>query len=179
MNALIQRLDRINEYLGRAIAFLAIVLALVVFLVVALRYGLHLSSQWLSESILYVHGSLFMLGVAYTLRHNGHVRVDVVSRRFSPKGHAVVELMGTVLLLWPVAIFLFVTAWPYVGASWSIHEGSHEPGGIPFLYLLKTLLLIMPALLFLQGLVEALKAIEILLGLKPESIESHDAHEGI
>jgi len=179
MNAVIHRLDRVNEYLGRAVAFLAFALALVVFLVVVLRYGFHLSSQWLSESILYVHGSLFMLGVAYTLRHNGHVRVDVLSRRFSVKGQATVELLGTLLLLWPVAIFLFVTAWPYVSASWAIHEGSHEPGGIPFLYLLKTLLLIMPALLFLQGLVEALKAVEILFGIKPEPVEPHDVHEGI
>jgi len=179
MNKLIHQLDRINEYLGRGVAFLALLLATVVFLVVVLRYGFQLSSQWLSESILYVHGGLFMLGVAYTLQHDGHVRVDVISRRFSPRGKAFVELFGTLVFLWPVAIFLLVTAWPYVSASWSIHEGSHEPGGIPFLYLLKTLLLIMPSLLFLQGTVEALKALQTILGRHPETVEPHDVHEGI
>lgn len=182
MNTLIHYLDRVNEWIGRAAAYLAILLALVVFLVVVLRYGFNTSSQWLSESILYVHGLMFMLGIGYTLRHNGHVRVDVVSRRFSPRGRAVVELLGTLLLLWPIAVFLLVTSWPYVSASWMIHEGSHEPGGIPYLYLLKSMLLIMPALLFLQGLVEALRAIETLLGQPrdpDDAIEPHDVHEGI
>ncbi|HUX82190.1 MAG TPA: TRAP transporter small permease subunit [Halothiobacillus sp.] len=179
LQRMISILDPINEYLGRAIATLALVLAAIVFAIVALRYGFHTSNQWLSESMIYAHGMLFMLGMGYTLRHDGHVRVDVLSRHFSPRGAAWRELFGTIFLLFPVSLFLLIMSINYVAASWSIHEGSMEPGGIPYLYLLKTLLIIMPILLMIQGLTEALRAIEILRQHHPDLPDHPDTREGV
>lgn len=179
IQTLIRILDPINEYIGRAAAFLALALAAIVFAVVALRYGFHTSNQWLSESVIYGHGLLFMLGMGYTLRHDGHVRVDVLSRRFSPRGAAWRELFGTVFLLFPVSLFLLIMSLNYVSSSWAIHEGSMEPGGIPYLYLLKTLLIVMPILLMIQGLVEALRAVETLRNHRPDAPEPTDAREGV
>lgn len=176
---LIALLDPINEWIGRAVAVFALVLAGIVFTIVALRYGFHTSNQWLSESVIYTHGVLFMLGMGYTLRHDGHVRVDVLSRHFSPKAAAWRELFGTIFLLFPVSLFLLVMSFNYVTASWAIHEGSMEPGGIPYLYLLKTLLILMPLLLIIQGLTEALRAIEVLRCQHPALPDHPGAREGV
>lgn len=179
ISSLIRMLDPINEYIGRAAAILALVLAAIVFAVVALRYGFHTSNQWLSESVIYAHGLLFMLGMGYTLRHDAHVRVDVLSRRFSPRMSAWRELFGTVFLLFPVSLFLLFMSVNYVSSSWSIHEGSMEPGGIPYLYLLKTLLIVMPVLLMIQGLTEALRAIEVIRHHRPDLPDHPTAGEGV
>lgn len=176
---LIAVLDPINEWIGRTAALLALVLAGIVFTIVALRYGFHTSNQWLSESVIYAHGLLFMLGMGYTLRHDDHVRVDVLSRHFSPRATAWRELFGTIFLLFPVSLFLLVMSFNYVAASWAIHEGSMEPGGIPYLYLLKTLLILMPILLMIQGLTEALRAIETLRCHHPDHPDRLDAREGV
>jgi TRAP-type mannitol/chloroaromatic compound transport system permease small subunit len=175
LTRLVDRLDRVNEWLGRFTAWLGLVLALTVFAVVALRYGLNDSNQWLSESINYWFALLFMLGMGYTFRHDGHVRVDVFSRNASPRRRAWIEIIGILVLLWPVCLFIGIASLDYVGNAWAIREGSPEPGGIPLLYLLKTLLIVMPALLFWQGLVELLRNLAVLRGENP----TRPAHGGI
>lgn len=179
LNRLVDRLDRVNEWTGRLVAWLGLVLALTVFAVVALRYGLSDSNQWLSESITYWFALLFMLGMGYTYRHDGHVRVDVLSRNARPATRAWIEIVGVVLLLWPVCLFIAVSSFEYVGNSWAMREGSPEPGGIPLLYLLKTLLLVMPALLFWQGLAELLRQVAVLRGQRPTEPEHGSAREGV
>ncbi|MFP4271733.1 MAG: TRAP transporter small permease subunit [Halothiobacillaceae bacterium] len=180
MDRTIALIDGINEWIGRAAGVLALAMAVAMLAVVVLRYLFSMSFPWLSESVLYLHGLVFMLGIAYTLRHGGHVRVDVIQRQRSQRTRAWIEITGTVLFLWPVAIFLLVMNLPYVEAAWRIHEGAREPGGIPYLYLLKTLLIVMPILLMLQGLAELLRAWRSLAG--GEGIESdgpvHEAEEG-
>ena len=176
---LIERLDVVNEWLGRVTAWLGLVLALTVFAVVGLRYGLNDSNQWLSESINYWFALLFMLGMGYTYRHDGHVRVDVFSRNASPRRRAWAEIIGIAVLLWPVCLFIGVASFEYVGNAWAIREGSPEPGGIPLLYLLKTLLLVMPALLFWQGLVELLRNVAVLRGERPARPEHGEIEEGM
>lgn len=180
MDRTITLIDGINEWIGRATGMLVLVMALAMLAVVALRYAFSESFPWLSESVLYMHGMVFMLGIAYTLRHGGHVRVDVIQRNRSPRTRAWIEIIGTVLLLWPVAIFLLLMNLPYVESAWAIREGSREPGGIPYLYLLKTLLIVMPILLMLQGLAELLRAWHSLR--HPETTDpgrpTHGAEEG-
>jgi len=162
MNRIIAIINGINEWVGRFVGILTLILAVVMLAIVVLRYSFSMSSVWLSESVMYLHGMIFMLGAAYTLKHNGHVRVDIFQRRYTQRQRAWVEIGGTVLLLWPVALFILIMSQPYVESAWRIMEGSREPGGIPFLYLLKTLLIIMPVLLIIQGLAEVLRAIQIL-----------------
>jgi TRAP-type mannitol/chloroaromatic compound transport system permease small subunit len=119
---------------------------------VVLRYGLNLGSIALQESITYLHAMVFMLGAAYTLQRNEHVRVDIFYQRFSERRKALVDVAGTLLFLIPCCFFIFWVSLDYVAAAWSIHEGSREAGGLPAVFLLKTLIPITAVLLGLQGL---------------------------
>lgn len=152
-------IDRFSDLTGRAVAWLTAVMVLVTFLVVVLRYAFDWGEIALQESITYLHAMVFMLGAAYTLRHDGHVRVDIFYRKMTPRGQAWVNLLGTLLLLLPVSLYVLVESWPYVSASWSVHEGSREAGGLPGVYLLKTLLVVMPMLLVVQGVADALRSL--------------------
>ncbi len=157
------RLDRLAETTGQAIAWLTLLLVLVTFTVVVLRYVFQFGSIAMQESILYLHASVFMLGAAYTLRKDGHVRVDIFYRGFSAKHKALVNLLGSLFLLLPVCSFLLWASWGYVANAWSIHEGSGETGGLPYVYLLKTLIPLAAFLLILQGISQALASLGTLL----------------
>jgi TRAP-type mannitol/chloroaromatic compound transport system permease small subunit len=158
MHALLQRLDQLALRVGHASAWLSLALVLVTVSVVGLRYGLDKGSIALQETALYLHGALFMLGMSYTLAMDEHVRVDIFYRRLPPERRALVDLAGTLLLLAPLCIAMLVLSWDYVMVSWQRLEGSADAGGLPFVYLLKTLLLAMPALLLVQALAEGLRA---------------------
>ena len=162
LKSLSERLDRIAELVGNTAAWLALALVLVTFTVVILRYLFQLGWIAMQESILYLHASLFLLGAAYTLKKDGHVRVDIFYRGFSAKGKALVDLLGSLLLLLPVCGFLLWTSWDYVTMAWSIYEGSQEAGGLPYVYLLKTLIPVAVVLLILQGIGQALISLSIL-----------------
>ncbi|TQV65237.1 MAG: TRAP transporter small permease subunit [Halothiobacillaceae bacterium] len=164
MNRLTALLDGLSEWTGRTVAWLTYGMVLLTMLVVILRYGFSLGYTALGEGVTYLFAMIFMFGAAYTLRHDDHVRVDVLYRRMSPRGQAWVNLLGTLLFLWPVMGLILWLSTDYVLASWSLLEGSREPGGLPFVYLLKSLLWLMPALLMLQGLADALRAIAVLRG---------------
>ncbi len=172
MSEFAKRLGLINEWIGRAIAWLTLLMVMVTFAVVVLRYGFDLGSIAMQESVVYLHALNFMLGAAYTLKHDAHVRVDIFYQQMGPRSRAVVDLFGTLLLLLPVCGFIFWTSWGYVAAAWAVQESSGEAGGLPFVYLLKSILLLMPSLLMLQGAVIIMNAILILRG-EPGLIE-HD-----
>jgi len=159
-------LGRIAETVGNTAAWLALALVLVTFAVVVLRYLFQLGSIAMQESILYLHASLFLLGAAYTLNRDGHVRVDIFYRGFSPRGKALVDLVGALLLLLPVCTFLLWVSWDYVASAWALREGSPEAGGLPFVYLLKTLIPLAALLLALQGLSQALASLGTLTGAR-------------
>lgn len=148
----VQVIDSVNERVGHFVSWLVLALVLVTFLVVVLRYLFDLSWVMMQESIIYLHGLVFMLGAAYTLKHEGHVRVDIIYQRCTLVGKAWIDLLGTVFLLLPVAGFILWSSWDYVMSSWDILEASRNSGGLPFVYLLKTCLLLMSGLLILQGL---------------------------
>ena len=128
-------------------------------IVVIARYILNVGAIQIQESVIYLHGIVVMLGIAYTLRHEGHVRVDIFYQKFSPRLKAMVNLFGTLVFLFPVAIFILWSSIDYVHFSWQLKEVSAEPGGLPFVYVQKSLLLIMAALLILQGVAEILRNI--------------------
>lgn len=151
MHLLISKLETINELAGRIIAWLTLLIVLVTFLVVILRYGFDIGSIALQESVSYFHAFVFMLGAAYTLKHDGHVRVDIFYRKMTVVKKAWVDLLGTLVLLFPVCLFILISSWDYVSTSWSQLEQSGEAGGLAYVYILKTALLIMPILLMLQG----------------------------
>ena len=150
--------ESFTETTGRLIAWLTMLMVVLVMIVVVTRYFLEVGSIALQESVTYLHCLVFMLGLAFTLKHDGHVRVDIFYRGFSPKSKAVVNLLGGILFLVPVCLLIFFTSWNYVLASWAIQETSAENNGLPFVYLLKTLMLLMPATLLLQGIAEIIKS---------------------
>ncbi|HHH42883.1 MAG TPA: TRAP transporter small permease subunit [Gammaproteobacteria bacterium] len=163
------RLDRIAELTGQAVAWLTLALVLVTFAVVVLRYAFQFGSIAMQESILYLHASVFMLGAAYTLRQDGHVRVDIFYRDFSPRNKALVDLLGALFLLLPVCLFLLWSSREYVANAWSLREGSGETGGLPYVYLLKTLIPLAAFLLVVQGISQALASLGTLLGARGEN----------
>jgi len=167
-------IDTLNEWTGRAVAWLTLAMVLVTCVVVALRYAFNTGSIALQESITYLHAVVFMLGAAYTLRHDGHVRVDIFYRKFSARGRAWVDLLGSLLLLLPVCSFILWVSWDYVAASWALLEGSQEVGGLPLVYLLKSVIPAMAILMILQGFAQALRSVLVLLG-HPEDAPRHDA----
>ncbi|WP_462319916.1 TRAP transporter small permease subunit [Halochromatium sp.] len=153
----LERLEWINRAVGLLVAWLALAMVLVTFVVVVLRYVFDSGSIALQESVTYMYALLFMLGAAFTLQQDGHVRVDILYQRFSPRARAWVDLLGTLFLLVPVSVFLLVSSWGYVADSWAVREGSREAGGLPGVWLLKTLLLVMPVLMLVQGLIWMLR----------------------
>lgn len=174
--ALLSRLDAFTEIIGRGIAWLVMIMMLVQFAIVVLRYIFSMHSIVMQESVLYMHAMVFMLAAAYTLKHDGHVRVDVFYRRLSPRGRAWIDLFGTLLLLIPVVLFIGIGSLGYVKSSWAILERSSD-GGIPAVFLLKTLIPITMFLLFTQGLAQALRQILILRGHR--YAEPQNEHEEV
>jgi TRAP-type mannitol/chloroaromatic compound transport system permease small subunit len=131
--------------------------------VVVMRYFLGVGWIWLQESVTWMHGTVFMLAAAYTFARDEHVRVDLFYRDMTPRRRAVVDLAGTLLLLLPLCAFLVWACWDYVAQAWTIREGSRESGGLPALFLLKSVLVAMPVLLAVQGLALALRSAAVLL----------------
>ena len=158
MENLIRRLEDISEWSGRATAWLTLFMVIITFLVVVLRYLFNTGWIALQESITYMHAFVFLLGAAYTLKHEGHVRVDIFYRKLSPQGRALVDLLGVIFLLLPVVLFITVASWDYVLNAWELREGSPEAGGLPFVYVLKSAMLLMTSLLLLQGLALLLRS---------------------
>lgn len=157
-------LDGFNKLLGKTLAWLVIGMVLVQFAVVLMRYVFGVGSLWAQESIIYMHGTLFMLAAAYTLAMDGHVRVDIFYRTAAPKAKAWVNLFGSVVLLIPVSVMIVVASWTYVGNSWRIQEGSMEASGIQGVYLLKTAIPLFGALMTLQGLVIIIRSVMAIRG---------------
>ena len=157
MQTIINKLEQTSEISGRLVSWLTLLIVILTFIVVILRYALDIGSIAMQESITYFHAFVFMLGAAYTLKHDSHVRVDIFYRNMTPVKKAWVDLLGTLFLLFPVCLFIFFSSWEYVLTSWSQFEESGEAGGLAYVYILKTSLLIMPVLLMLQGTALALK----------------------
>lgn len=155
-------IDYTNQAIANIAAWLTALMVISMFGIVVLRYGFNVGSIALQESITYMHGLVFMLAIAHTLKTNGHVRVDILYQRWGEKGQALVNLLGTLFLLMPFCVFIIHISWDYVAASWSYFEGSREAGGIDGVFLLKSLIPLMAILLLLQGLSEALKSFCVL-----------------
>jgi TRAP-type mannitol/chloroaromatic compound transport system permease small subunit len=157
VNKLTSRLDRLSEAIGKFSSWFVGAMVLVTCLVVLLRYGLNMGSVFLQDVVLYLHGALFLLGAAFTLNRDSHVRVDIFYRNFSDRTKALVNVIGNLIFLMPFCITVFIYSWGFVEFSWKIMEKSPEPDGIPLVYLQKTLLLVVCVLLFLQSISETLK----------------------
>lgn len=170
-------IDRITEVIGKSLSMLSILMVIVTFSIVVARYVFDTGSIAVQESIIYMNALLFMLCAGFTLKHNGHVRVDVFYSKASPRYKAWADLAGTLCLLMPVSIFLFVICFDYVSAAWAIHETSGEAGGLPYVYLLKSLMLGMCIVLILQGSAEIIRNLCILFFPDSPLAATHNEEE--
>ena len=158
LHALADRIDRLTAAVGRAAAWLALVIVLLQFALVVARYVFGLGSIWLSETVIYANAALFLLASAWTLAAGGHVRVDVFYAQASARARARIDLLGSLLLLMPFALTLLLLSAPFAARSWAILERSQELSGLPLVFLLKTLIPVFAALMALQGVAQAIRA---------------------
>lgn len=154
-----RKIENFIDVTGRAVSWLTFFMVLVTFVVLVLRYGFGIGSIALQESIAYMHATVFLIGAAWTLQQDAHVRVDIVYCRCSKKTRALIDLLGSLFLLLPLMIFIIWISFDYVQSSWDVLEGSPEAGGLPGVFLLKTLIPVMAILLVLQGIANILKSL--------------------
>lgn len=154
-------IDRFSETTGKLVSWLTLVMVVVTFVIVVMRYAFDAGLIWLQESVIWLHAAVFMLGAAYTLKHDEHVRVDVFYRSSSVKRKAWVDLLGVLFFLLPVCGFLLIKSWDFAAVSWSIEESSRESGGLPYplVPLAKSILVAMPFSVGLQGISILLKSV--------------------
>ena len=154
-------LDRFSAQLGKASAWLTLAMVLVTFVVVVMRYVFDAGLIWLQESVVWMHAFVFMAGAAYTLQQEEHVRVDIFYRKMSVRRRAWVDCLGVLIFLLPLCLFLGFKAWNFVAVSWKLQEASRESGGLPYplIPLLKSILLLLPLTLGLQGISLLLRSI--------------------
>ncbi len=166
-NPVVRWLDAIAEFTGTTTAWLTGIMVIIACIVVGLRHVFDIGSIALQESVTYMHAAVFMLGAAYTLKNDGHVRVDILHKKMSPRARAWVEVLGSLLFTLPLMIFIGWGSWEFVQESWRINEGSTDSGGIGGVYLLKSLLPLMALSVSLQAIAELLRSLLVLMNVTP------------
>lgn len=172
-------IDKLNERVGRGVSWVSAGLVALVFVDVIMRYVFTISFVAAQEMEWHLFGFIFLIGAGYTLRHEGHVRVDIIFQRLSPKGRAWVNFWGCILFLFPGCIMITYTSIPFVIDSilvflqtsaadgstvqW-IWEGSMDPGGLPLYFILKSCIPIGFILVLLQGVSLFIKSLATISG---------------
>ena len=164
-------IDQLVELCGKLLAACLPLMVLLTFGIVIARYLFDTGTIAGQEAVMYLHSTAFMLGFAYALKHNAHVRVDVLANRFSERTKVWIDLWGHLLFLLPVCACIIWYSWDYVAAAWRVREGSAEVGGIPAVYLLKSLLIASSALMLLQGISDLWRSVT---ALRTSTIDASD-----
>lgn len=163
LERLLTKVETFIDWTGRAVSWCSLLLVLVTFIVVVLRYLFDTGSIALQETSTYLHASLFLIGMAYTLQQDAHVRVDILYTKFSVVTRAWIDLCGALFMLLPFMLFVSWISWEYIMDSWAVLEGSREAGGLPAVFLLKSLILVMTSLLSLQALAQVGRNVRIVI----------------
>ena len=161
---LVHAIDRMSEFAGKAVAWCSLALVILVSLNVALRYIFNISFVAMEQMQWHLYALIFLIGAGYTLRYNGHVRVDVIYQRLGKRTRAFINVMGCIFFLFPGCFLIIKTSIPFVHSSWALHEGSADPGGLPARYLLKAVIPVSFFMLAIQGVSMFFKNLFILLG---------------
>ncbi|PIB36321.1 hypothetical protein BFP72_13415 [Reichenbachiella sp. 5M10] len=163
MNKIILLIDRLTERTGQGVSYLSLMLVILIGIDVMLRYLFNWNSSANQELEWHLFAALFLLGAAYTLKHDKHVRVDVFYSNFSPLTKSWINLIGTLLFLIPFCVVLLMTSIPFVMDAWHINESSAEPGGLPHRFIIKSTIPMCALLLLLQGIAILLHSISQIL----------------
>lgn len=174
LSSFIRAVDTLNEWVGRTAAWLVLGAVVVCFLVATLRYGFSFGYPWMQELYVWQHALVFMLGAGYTMLHGGHVGVDIVTSRFTERTRAWLDIVSTLIFLFPWLAVVAIYAAPFITASWAVRETSSAADGMPALYLLKTAIWVFCALLSLQGMALIARRILFLNGetTDPDPVEA-------
>lgn len=164
MKTFIRIVDRLNEFVGRIVSWLTTLMVLVVFYDVVLRYVFNNGNIALQELEWHLFSIIFLLGSAYTLKKNGHVRVDILYTNFKERTKAWINLFGSLFFLLPFSIMILISTQDFITSSWMVGEVSPNPGGLPARYILKAMIPLGFFFLILQGLAECFKNILFLKG---------------
>lgn len=159
MKKLIDTLNHFTDWTGRCVSWLTLGMVLVTFCVVFLRYAFDIGWIALQESVSYMHALVFLIGAAYTLKYDEHVRVDIIYSKLGPRGQAWINFLGSLLILLPVMAFIIWVSREYVVESWAVLESSRETGGLPGIFLLKSCIILMSVLLILQAIAQVLQSL--------------------
>jgi TRAP-type mannitol/chloroaromatic compound transport system permease small subunit len=159
-------IDTLNEWVGRGVAWVTLGLVLVIFVDVVMRYAFRTSFVFTQELEWHLFAFIFLIGAGYTLLHDGHVRVDILYQRFGTKGRAWINLIGVLLFLFPGCLMIIITSFKFVYNSWAIMEGSPDPGGIPFRFIVKGTIPVGFCLLLLQGTSLGIHSLLQILGIE-------------
>jgi len=159
-------IDRSNELVGRAVSWVSLLLVVVVFVDVVMRYMFKTSFVFTQELEWHLFAFIFLIGAGYTLLHDGHVRVDIIYQRLDVKGRAWINLIGVILFLIPGCYLVISTSWKFVANSFSMLEGSPDPGGIPYRFIIKGTMTVGFVLLLLQGISMGLHSLLQILGVE-------------
>lgn len=168
LDVTLRNIEAFIDWSGRTVSWCSLFLVLVTFVVVVLRYVFDSGSIALQETSIYFHACVFLIGMAYTMQQDAHVRVDIFYSRFSSETKAWVDLFGAVFLLLPFMLFISWISWKYIADSWSVFEGSREAGGLPGVFLLKSLILVMTGLLSLQTFAQIGRNIQTILNTEAQ-----------
>ena len=150
-------LEKIIKKIGDTCSWLSFMLVILISLDVFLRYIFNFSSASLYELEWHMFAIIFLIGSSLTLQRDEHVRVDVFYNRFSEKGKNIINLIGNLIFLFPFSIVIFYTSIPFVEDSFKILESSPDPGGLPFRFLIKSMIPISFLLLATQGILNVFK----------------------
>ncbi|MEM9937870.1 MAG: TRAP transporter small permease subunit [Pseudomonadota bacterium] len=167
-------LDRVSGYALAVAMTAAFVIIVIQLAAVLLRYVFGLSFSWLNDSVIFSFATIFMLGAAATLRDDGHVRVDIMRPRFSPRGRAVIEIVGSMVFIVPIGILILYSGASFIARTWEGLEPFNESDGLPVKYLFKTLIPVFAVLMIGQAVSQATKAALSLRGLRPFEGAEHE-----
>jgi TRAP-type mannitol/chloroaromatic compound transport system permease small subunit len=166
-------IDTLNEWVGRGTAWVSLALVAVVFIDVVMRYALNKSFVFTQELEWHIFAFIFLIGAGYTLLHDGHVRVDIFYQRFGFKGKAWINLMGVLFFLIPGCLMVIMTSWHFVVRAFVVGEGSPDPGGIPYRFIVKGLIPVGFSLLLLQGLSMGIHSLLQILNVEKPKEPAH------
>ena len=154
LNFIYRKIDWINELVGKFVAWLVVLMVALTFYDVLMRYLFSSGSVALQELEWHLFSMILLLGAAYTLKHRGHVRVDLVyaSRKLNDRHRAIIDLLGNLFMLLPFCLLIIFSSIPFIETAYLAKEHSPDPGGLPFRWILKSMIAIGFALLALQGL---------------------------
>ena len=161
-----------NEWIGQGVSWVTLALVLVVFVDVVMRYLFNTSFVFTQELEWHLFAFIFLIGAGYTLLHDGHVRVDIIYQRLGKKGQAWINLIGVIFFLLPGCIMVILTSWEFVYNAWAVMEGSPDPGGIPYRFIVKGTITVGFILLTLQGVSLGISSLLQILGKEDATEET-------